>query len=105
MDNLLEEFQQKYSTEQSTLFAKAIDYSKQVHSGQLRESGEPYFIHPEAVAKLVMEMGMDAESVTAAILHDVVEDGEGVSIEDIERNIGKVTSMYSNKSAGAENDN
>lgn len=88
MDKLLEDFSKRYTPEQTKLFEKAVDFAKRVHAGQLRESGEPYYIHPEAVAKLVMEMGMDADSVIAALLHDVVEDGDHVTIEDIERGFG-----------------
>ncbi len=88
MDKLLEDFSNRYTPEQTELFAKAIDFATRVHAGQSRESGEPYYIHPEAVAKIVMEMGMDAESVTAAMLHDVVEDGDNVTVEDIEREFG-----------------
>lgn len=89
MDRLVEKFSQHYSEEQTALFEKAVEYAKRVHANQRRESGEPYYIHPEAVAEIVMDMGMDAPSVTAAILHDVVEDGEDVTIEDIEREFGK----------------
>ena len=59
-----------------------------VHKEQKRESGEPYFVHPEAVADMVMDMGMDANCVIAAMLHDTVEDGEGVTIETIEKEFG-----------------
>ena len=88
MDRLLEGFSQKHTPEQTELLKKAIDFAMRVHTGQFRESGEPYYIHPEAVAEIVMDLGMDAESVIAAILHDVVEDGDNVTIEDIEREFG-----------------
>ncbi len=89
MDRLVEKFSQHYTEEQTALFEKAVEFAKRVHANQRRESGEPYYIHPEAVAEIVMDMGMDAPSVTAAILHDVVEDGEDVTIEVIEKAFGK----------------
>ncbi len=88
MDKLLERFSEQYTPEQTQMFERAMEFAKRVHAGQLRESGEPYYIHPEAVAKIVMDMGMDAESVVAAMLHDVVEDGDNVTIQDIEKEFG-----------------
>ena len=53
---------------------RAYRFGAQAHQGQQRLSGEPYIQHPVAVAKLVVELQMDAESIVAAILHDVIED-------------------------------
>lgn len=58
------------------------------HSGQKRRSGEPYIIHPVAVAQILADMGMDADSVCAALLHDVVEDTEYTS-EQIKQMFGE----------------
>ena len=88
MQELVQEFSKKYSPEQTEVFQRAVDFAYQTHSTQLRESGEPYIVHPLEVARLVMDMGMDASSVTAAVLHDVVEDGDHVTIEDIETKFG-----------------
>ena len=85
---LMESFRAKYTQEQADLFEKALSYAEEEHSSQKRESGEPYIIHPIAVASIVMGLGMDAASVTAAVLHDVVEDGENVTIDDIARMFG-----------------
>ena len=63
----------KYNME---LIAKAYDVAYRQHEGQLRKSGEPYIIHPMAVAKILAELGMDEETVAAGLLHDVVEDTE-----------------------------
>ena len=52
----------------------AYALARQSHEGQHRYSGEPYIIHPICVARILAEMGMDKESVIAALLHDVVED-------------------------------
>lgn len=88
MDKLVEDFAARYTPEQTERFQRAVEFAKAVHGSQVRESGEPYYIHPEAVAALVMDMGMDAESVTAALLHDAVEDGENITVEDIEKHFG-----------------
>ena len=88
MDKLLEEFSKRYTPEQTEQLAKAIAFAKAAHAGQKRESGEEYYIHPDAVAHIVMDMGMDAESVIAAVLHDVVEDGDNITVEDIAAQFG-----------------
>jgi (p)ppGpp synthase/HD superfamily hydrolase len=53
---------------------RAFYYAEQAHDGQIRRSGEPYVTHPLAVATILSEMHMDPESLTAAMLHDVIED-------------------------------
>ncbi len=88
-DQLIEAFAGKYTPEQTEAFRRAVAYAATVHAAQLRESGEPYIIHPLEVAKIVLDMGMDAESVIAAALHDVVEDGDGITSEDIRREFGE----------------
>ena len=56
------------------LIEKAYDTAEEMHRGQLRKSGEPYLIHPMAVAQILAELGMDEETIVAGLLHDVVED-------------------------------
>ena len=55
---------------------KAFDTGRTLHDGQLRKSGEPYFIHPVAVSKILASLGMDDETIVGGLLHDVVEDTE-----------------------------
>ena len=70
------------------LIRKAFDLSVEAHNGQRRKSGEAYIFHPIAVAKIVSsEIGLDATSIAAALIHDVVEDSE-YGLEDIERLFG-----------------
>lgn len=56
------------------LINKAYVYSARMHEGQMRKSGEPYFVHPVSVADIIADMKLDAASVCAALLHDVIED-------------------------------
>ncbi|MBQ6570114.1 MAG: bifunctional (p)ppGpp synthetase/guanosine-3',5'-bis(diphosphate) 3'-pyrophosphohydrolase [Clostridia bacterium] len=56
------------------LVDKAYRFALEAHGNQLRKSGEPYIVHPISVACILVELGMDVDSVVAAILHDVVED-------------------------------
>jgi len=56
------------------LISKAYKKAEEMHEGQLRKSGEPYLIHPVAVARILAEIGMDENTIVAGLLHDVVED-------------------------------
>ncbi|MCX7547149.1 RelA/SpoT family protein [Xanthomarina sp. F1114] len=78
------------SDEDKKLIRKAFDVAVDAHKEQRRKSGEAYIFHPIAVAKIVaQEIGMDATSIAAALLHDVVEDNEDYSIADIEQLFGE----------------
>ena len=66
---------------------KAFEIANAHHEGQKRSSGEPYIIHPVAVAKIVLEYGMDCQSVAAAMLHDTVEDTD-MTLEDVKKEFG-----------------
>mgnify|MGYP003637300491 FL=1 len=65
----------------------AYQFATGCHEGQLRQSGEPYISHPLAVANILADMHLDAESLMAAMLHDVIED-TGVSKEDLAGRFG-----------------
>ncbi|MGI6445185.1 MAG: RelA/SpoT family protein [Candidatus Ozemobacteraceae bacterium] len=70
--------------------SRAYNVAQEAHKNQFRASGEPYFLHPEAVALVVAsELRLDSTSVCAALLHDVVEDTE-INIENIEEMFGPV---------------
>ncbi|MBO6068752.1 MAG: bifunctional (p)ppGpp synthetase/guanosine-3',5'-bis(diphosphate) 3'-pyrophosphohydrolase [Bacteroidales bacterium] len=71
--------------EQYELVLKAFDFANKAHYGVRRRSGEPYIIHPIAVARIVVqEIGLGCKSICAALLHDVVEDTD-YTVEDIRR--------------------
>lgn len=65
------EYNKNYDIE---VIGKAYDKAKSLHDGQFRKSGEPYFIHPIAVAKILAQLGMDEAAIVGGLLHDVVED-------------------------------
>ena len=69
------------------LLRRAYKLAEASHKGQLRKSGEPYITHPVAVAELLLELGMDTETLAAAIMHDVVEDTE-VTLEQLTQQFG-----------------
>lgn len=70
------------------IITKAFNFAKQAHKGVRRLSGEPYIMHPLAVAKIVCsEIGLGSTSICSALLHDVVEDTD-YTIEDIENIFG-----------------
>ena len=66
----------------------AFSFADNAHSGQLRKSGEPYIIHPLAVAEIVAELELDTDSIIAALLHDTIED-TGATHEDIAKRFGE----------------
>ncbi|ADU25924.1 RelA/SpoT family protein [Ethanoligenens harbinense] len=65
----------------------AYELAHRAHDGQFRKSGDPYIIHPVAVATILVNLGLDTDSLCAALLHDVVED-TGVPLENIRKQFG-----------------
>ena len=88
MENVLEKIKRVYSEEDVARLVKAYEYAENAHANQKRASGEPYFIHPCAVALILVELGLDASTVAAAFLHDVIEDTPATE-EDIRREFGE----------------
>lgn len=88
--NLLKVSYTTLSNEDKKLIRKAFEVALDGHKTQRRKSGEAYIFHPLAVARIVaQEIGLDATSIAAALLHDVVEDCEDYSINDIEQLFGE----------------
>lgn len=71
---------------------QAYEFAEQAHHGQVRKSGEPYILHPVAVAEILVNMQMDVTSIIAALLHDVVEDTT-VSLQLLEEKFGPTCAM------------
>ncbi|EGA70869.1 bifunctional (p)ppGpp synthetase II/ guanosine-3',5'-bis pyrophosphate 3'-pyrophosphohydrolase [Vibrio sinaloensis DSM 21326] len=84
----LKDVAQEYLTEpQIEALRQSYVVAKDAHEGQTRSSGEPYIIHPVAVARILAEMRLDIETLQAALLHDVIEDTE-VTKEELEEQFG-----------------
>ena len=66
----------------------AYQFAAKAHEGQFRSSGQPYIIHPLAVAEILLDLGMDTDTICAALLHDVVEDTEATS-EQLQKRFGR----------------
>ncbi len=89
--NMLNESDKSYDIEKIT---EAYNYSENLHDGQFRQSGEPYISHPVAVAKIVMELGLDTDSICAALLHDTVEDcSDKTNLDIISKRFGNDVAM------------
>ncbi|MGI9333495.1 MAG: RelA/SpoT family protein [Gammaproteobacteria bacterium] len=74
--------------EQVAAVKRAYDFGAEAHEGQVRATGEPYISHPVQVAHILGEMRMDAKTLEAAILHDVIEDTE-IASSQLARSFGK----------------
>ena len=91
--DFLKAIEHKFDEERLARIEKAFRFANAAHDGIKRKSGEPYIIHPIAVAKIVaVDLGLGATSISAAILHDVAEDTE-YSIADIENMFGEKVAM------------
>jgi len=77
-----------YNEEEVAIIEKAYEYAKNLHQGQIRQSGEEYITHPLNVAYILAEMHADRDTVCAGLLHDTLED-TSVTKEDIAENFNK----------------
>ena len=87
-EELLATAGQKYDEVPVLVLASAIDYAAEKHAGQKRKSGEPYINHPLAVAGILIEWGMDIDTVVAGVLHDTVEDTDA-TLDELESLFGR----------------
>ncbi len=88
MESILMKIYEYYTGEERDMLLHAYDFAKKAHENQKRASGEPYFIHPCAVAEILIGLGLDAETIAAALLHDVIEDTSATE-DDIRREFGE----------------
>jgi len=87
-DRLIDSYMHSCHRKKVDIIAKAYNFARQAHKGVRRLSGEPYIMHPIAVAQIVSEeIGLGSTSICSALLHDVVEDTE-YTVEDIENMFG-----------------
>lgn len=77
------------------MIAQAIRFAEKAHDGQVRKgTGIPYIVHPLETADIVANLTKDEKLITAAVLHDTIEDCEAVTAELIEANFGKEVAAY-----------
>ncbi len=88
MEPILMKIYEYYVGEDRDMLLRAFDFASRAHKNQKRASGEPYFIHPCAVAEILVDLGLDGATVAAALLHDVIEDTPATE-EDIRREFGE----------------
>ncbi|WP_084130469.1 bifunctional (p)ppGpp synthetase/guanosine-3',5'-bis(diphosphate) 3'-pyrophosphohydrolase [Demequina sp. NBRC 110055] len=74
IDGILDTYRRMYPKGKTSQIERAYQVAAKAHEGQTRKSGEPYIIHPIAVAQIIAEMGLPESVICAALLHDVVED-------------------------------
>ena len=77
----------------ASLVERAYAFAERVHGGQRRLSGEPYIIHPVYVASILTEIGIDAPTIAAGLLHDTVEDCKDVTLDVIRQEFGEEVAM------------
>ncbi|HOB82426.1 MAG TPA: bifunctional (p)ppGpp synthetase/guanosine-3',5'-bis(diphosphate) 3'-pyrophosphohydrolase [Peptococcaceae bacterium] len=83
----MESIKNYMKAQEIALVEKAYHYAQKAHEGQVRNSGEPYIIHPLAVAQILASLELDAPTLVAGLLHDVVEDTP-ITLEEIEKHFG-----------------
>ena len=88
LQDIIDKIREYAPNTDTTLVEKAYYLAKSAHEGVLRKSGEPYIIHPIAVANILVEMQLDIATISAGLLHDVIEDTD-YTYDDIEEMFGK----------------
>src|SRR5512143_3289384 len=84
-ETLLQEVSAYLKPKDVAQIESALAFSRDAHQGQTRQSGDPYVTHPIAVARILTPLHLDAQSIIAALLHDVVEDTEITSDQIAEK--------------------
>ncbi len=88
LQELLDRIRGFYGQGDLSLIEKAYEFSQKAHEGQIRRSGEPYFMHPVGVAGILADLRLDLDTIATGLLHDTVEDTD-VTLDDIEKNFSK----------------
>ncbi len=91
-DMLIARIRKYHPSTDVSMIAKAYLTAQKAHGNQCRKSGEPYIVHPLWVSIILADLEMDKETITAGMLHDVVEDTE-ISEEDIKRDFGEEVAL------------
>ncbi len=91
-EKLIKKIKAYHPSDDLSMIERAFEVANVAHKGQLRKSGEPYIIHPLEVAHNLADLELDIESITAGLLHDVVEDTD-ITLEDIEQQFNKEVAL------------
>ncbi len=91
-NELMEKCEKAFTVQEVEKIKKAFHIAQDAHKAQLRYSGQPYIVHPIAVSEILLDFGMDAESVEAALLHDTVEDTD-IMLDDLKREFGEEVAL------------
>ena len=93
LEDLLSAMSKYHPEANLALVEKAYYFAEKAHEGQMRKSGEPYFIHPVIVSGILARLMLDAPTIAAGLLHDTVEDCEEVTLEVIEKEFGQEVAL------------
>ena len=88
-DELISKMRKYHPDDDMDLVRRAYQFAEQAHANQFRKSGDPYFCHPCAVAVILTDLMLDATTIAAGLLHDCVEDVDGVTQETIRQEFGQ----------------
>ncbi len=88
LEKMLARVQKHHPGDSYLLVKKAYEFAETAHNGQVRKSGEPYFMHPVSVASILTELMIDAPTIAAGFLHDTVEDCPDITLETIATQFG-----------------
>ncbi len=115
IDDLCRLLREYLPPEQTAAVRAAFETAEAAHRGQFRKSGEPYIVHPLAVARILAEMRLDHHTIMAALLHDVIEDTEltkedletrfGEAVADLVDGVTKLTQIHFQSKAEAQAEN
>ena len=86
-ENFIAKIKFAFAGDAAEKILRALKFASEAHGGQRRESGEPYLVHPLHVADILFDLGMDADTLCAALLHDTLEDTK-TKLADVEKNFG-----------------
>ena len=89
LEKMLARVQKHHPGDGCLLVKKAYEFAENAHRGQVRKSGEPYFIHPVSVASILTDLMIDAPTIAAGFLHDTVEDCKDITLDTIRTEFGE----------------
>ena len=89
LEKMLARVQKHHPGDGCLLVKKAYEFAENAHRGQVRKSGEPYFIHPVSVASILTDLMIDAPPIAAGFLHDTVEDCKDITLDTIRTEFGE----------------